>query len=364
MTEAYTQAAEICLTMMCRPTIYHEPHPLREYMLENWAYHIRFSGDASNSLLELQNDFFKAYYAWLQEAENRWETFKPMQPETKLTPLWVASYYQLWDVCKTLLMSNLDNYNVHNESGTTASCPSLAAAYSGVSSNLVLEFMSILFFSSNSLTTSSFPNLAAKNNGVLKLFLEKEGVDLNSKTKTGGTPLWAAARRGHEAVVKILFEKEGVDLNSKDDNGETPLWAAASAGHEPLLGYCSKRRKMLGSDHPTTLTAMSNMALVFKIQRRYNEALEMYRRALAGYENALGSDHNSTPVAVHNMALVFYKQGRHDDALEWFQRALAGKEKTLGKDHPDALNTAAWIAKISADRLERERETQDLSLRQ
>ncbi|KAL7272721.1 hypothetical protein RUND412_004453 [Rhizina undulata] len=124
------------------------------------------------------------------------------------------------------------------------------------------------------------------------------------------------------------------------------------------------REKALGRDHPDTLTTVNNMALVFDRQGLYNEALEMYQRTLAGSEMALGSDHPHTLIVVNNMAVLFYNQGLHDEALEWFQRALAGFEKTLGKGHPHTLSTASWIARISAERQGREREIQDLSLRQ
>src|SRR5436190_933809 len=42
-------------------------------------------------------------------------------------------------------------------------------------------------------------------------------------------------RGGHEAVVKLLLEK-GADLESKDDvDGGTPLWWAAKNGHEAVV---------------------------------------------------------------------------------------------------------------------------------
>ena len=58
--------------------------------------------------------------------------------------------------------------------------------------------------------------VAAENGheAVLKLLLEKDSVDLDSKdTFYGRTPLWWAATNGHEAVVKPLLEK-GTDLKS------------------------------------------------------------------------------------------------------------------------------------------------------
>ena len=85
---------------------------------------------------------------------------------------------------------------------------------------------------------------------MVKLLLEKEGVDMDSKNERGQTPLWYAAERWHlekEGVdvnskhsryaqallswavenrwemVKLLIEKEGVDVDSKGKYDGTPL---------------------------------------------------------------------------------------------------------------------------------------------
>jgi len=79
---------------------------------------------------------------------------------------------------------------------------------------------------------------------------------------------------------------------------------------------------------------------------RYKQAMELYERALAGYEEALGVDHPDTLGTVNNMALVFGHQGQHEKALELYERALVGYEKALGVDHVDALPTVSNMAFI------------------
>ncbi|KAL7276546.1 hypothetical protein RUND412_000469 [Rhizina undulata] len=51
-----------------------------------------------------------------------------------------------------------------------------------------------------------------------------------------------------------------------------------------------------------------------------NQAEELYRRSLAGKEKALGSDHPSTLATVNNMALVFDKQGRYEETTQLKQK--------------------------------------------
>jgi ankyrin repeat protein len=60
---------------------------------------------------------------------------------------------------------------------------------------------------------------------MVKLLLDMDGVDLNSKnSKYDRSPLSRAAKNGHETMVKILLGKNSVDANSKDTlTNRTPL---------------------------------------------------------------------------------------------------------------------------------------------
>ena len=42
---------------------------------------------------------------------------------------------------------------------------------------------------------------------IVKLLLEIDKVEVDSKNKYGQTSLWSAAEYGHEAIVKLLLEK-------------------------------------------------------------------------------------------------------------------------------------------------------------
>ncbi|KAL7273058.1 hypothetical protein RUND412_004116 [Rhizina undulata] len=259
MAEAHGQAAEICLTLMRRPkiydeppmpratmpqrmtprpSIYHERHPLRYYMSDHWAYHIRFSDDASNNLLELQKAVFNgspAFYAWLREAEKRY-CFRLMEQEEKLTPLWVASFYKLWDICKSLLRSNPGDCNISNNLGQT---PLFWAAYDGNEEvvKLLLEVEGVdVDFRNGSGRTPLSVAASGGHETVIKLLLEKEGVDPNSRNSVRReTPLWTAASKGHETIVKLFLEKEGVNLNSEDVYGRTPLDIALKSKHKAVV---------------------------------------------------------------------------------------------------------------------------------
>ena len=63
-------------------------------------------------------------------------------------------------------------------------------------------------------------------------------------------------------------------------------------------------REQLGEYATTTLDSLSLLALVLRYQGKYEAAEEMNRRALEGYKKVLGVEHPSTLTSVSNLALV------------------------------------------------------------
>ena len=56
------------------------------------------------------------------------------------------------------------------------------------------------------------------------------GVDANTQTKSGNTPLHAASFRGHAEVIELLLA-HGADANARDVRGWIPLHQAVDQGH-------------------------------------------------------------------------------------------------------------------------------------
>ena len=55
----------------------------------------------------------------------------------------------------------------------------------------------------------------------------------------------------------------------------------------------------------------------------------MYERALAGFEKVLGPEHPFTLTMVDNLWDFYSRQGRLEDAEKMFRRAEAGKKRHL-----------------------------------
>ncbi|KAJ5703166.1 hypothetical protein N7488_010714 [Penicillium malachiteum] len=65
----------------------------------------------------------------------------------------------------------------------------------------------------------------------------------------------------------------------------------------------------------------------------------MHRRALEGYKKVLGREHPDTLTSVSNLGSVLDSQGKYEEAEVMYQRDLEGCEKVLGREHPDTVTS-------------------------
>ncbi|KAK4113213.1 hypothetical protein N656DRAFT_789251 [Canariomyces notabilis] len=75
--------------------------------------------------------------------------------------------------------------------------------------------------------------------------------------------------------------------------------------HRQALGL---REKVLGKEHPSTLTSMNNLASVLNSQGKYKEAERIHRQALG--LRVLGDEHPNTLTSIGNLASMYRNQGR------------------------------------------------------
>ncbi|KAI4086757.1 MAG: hypothetical protein LQ339_009003 [Xanthoria mediterranea] len=131
-------------------------------------------------------------------------------------------------------------------------------------------------------------------------------------------------------------------------------WYAAEQGRYDEAEQMNRRaldgyEKVLGKEHPSTLTSVSNLASVLRFQGKYDEAEQINRRALDSSEKVLGNEHPSTLTSVSNLTLVLRDQGKYDEAEQINRRALDSREKVLGNEHPDTLISVSNLALVLRD---------------
>jgi hypothetical protein len=82
----------------------------------------------------------------------------------------------------------------------------------------------------------------------------------------------------------------------------------------------SDRERILGDEHPDTLTARANLAGSYRSAGRTPEAIELQQRVLSDRERILGDEHPDTLTARANLAGSYRSAGRTPEAIELQER--------------------------------------------
>src|SRR5271170_4373899 len=98
--------------------------------------------------------------------------------------------------------------------------------------------------------------------------------------------------------------------------------------------FISGKCESAGTEHPSTLTSMNNLAMVLRDQGKYEQAEEMFRQALRLRETVLGKKHPDILTSMYNLAYVLSNRKRFSEANALYQRALNSYGKNLTPDHP------------------------------
>ena len=121
----------------------------------------------------------------------------------------------------------------------------------------------------------------------------------------------------------------------------SPAGGRAAVPNEPpkdvYTAYKDVVYKLSGRDG--SVITLHNLAELYRRQGKYEQAEELYQRALAIREKVLGSDHPDTATTLHNLAYLYQDQGKYEQAEALYQRALAIYEQAFDPDHPYIANT-------------------------
>jgi len=87
-------------------------------------------------------------------------------------------------------------------------------------------------------------------------------------------------------------------------------------------------------DHPDVAKSLDNLALLYKTQGQYTQAVQLYVRSLVILVKALGLDHPDVATSMNNLAELYCAQGHYSQAEPLLTRALAIVEKALARTTP------------------------------
>ena len=109
-----------------------------------------------------------------------------------------------------------------------------------------------------------------------------------------------------EAYTKNDMDSETAE-NLADVYSEGGHWKKAE---ELQVKVMETRKRVLGKDHPDTLTSIADLALIFQSQGQWNKAEELEVKVIETMKRMLGEDHPDTLISIANLASTFQNQGQ------------------------------------------------------
>jgi tetratricopeptide (TPR) repeat protein len=86
------------------------------------------------------------------------------------------------------------------------------------------------------------------------------------------------------------------------------------------------------------------LAAMLHAQGRYGEAEDVERQILQSSERVLGSDHPETLSSMNNLAQTLYAQGDLAGARKLQEQVVEARARLLGKEHPNTLTSLNNLA--------------------
>jgi tetratricopeptide (TPR) repeat protein len=136
-------------------------------------------------------------------------------------------------------------------------------------------------------------------------------------------------------ATAYLLNEAGLFLDSQGQPGH-------AAGH--FQRALAVHVRVLGTEHPHTLTSRSNLAGAYESAGDPGRAIPLLEQALADCERVLGADHPHTLTSRNNLAYSYQAAGDPGRAIPLYEQALADRQQVLGADHPDTLGSRSNLA--------------------
>ena len=109
------------------------------------------------------------------------------------------------------------------------------------------------------------------------------------------------------------------------------------------------RRRVLGEEHPDTLSGDNNLGQLYREQGKYAEAEKVLTKVLETRQRVLGEEHPRTLITMANVGLVLHEQGKYDQAEPILTRVLETEKRVRGEEDPETLISMHNLAKLYGD---------------
>jgi tetratricopeptide (TPR) repeat protein len=160
---------------------------------------------------------------------------------------------------------------------------------------------------------------------------------------------WDEAEKINVQVMKICTEKLGADHPSTLTSMANLAVIYSQQGQEDKaeklkIQVIEIQKEKLGAGHPSTLTSISNLAVTYSQQGQEDKAKKLMLQVIEIQKENLGADHLDTLTSMANLAVIYSQQGQQDKAEKLKRRVIEIQKEKLGADHPSTLTSIADLA--------------------
>jgi hypothetical protein len=102
----------------------------------------------------------------------------------------------------------------------------------------------------------------------------------------------------------------------------------------------------LGEDDARLASSLAGLAQIKYLQRDFEQAEALFKRALAIRERTLGDKHPDVAATLNGLARLYFHRNDHVAAAPLLMRLLAIKQEALGAHHPEVAVILTSLAKV------------------
>ncbi len=102
----------------------------------------------------------------------------------------------------------------------------------------------------------------------------------------------------------------------------------------------------LGEEDPRLAASLAGLAQIKYLQRDFQQAEALFKRALAIRERRLGDKHPDVAATLNSLARLYFHRNDHLAAAPLLMRLLAIKQEALGAHHPEVAVILTSLAKV------------------
>ncbi len=189
-------------------------------------------------------------------------------------------------------------------------------------------------------------------NTVATTLIEMNQFDESERLMQRATADWEKAQGpDHPLTLELrsntawLYYWWAMTLDESDPAREEKLTKARTMGEAVVRD----RTRVLGDEHPETMTSTNNLSGVYRALGMHDEAEKLSLREIEVSVRTLGEDHPDTITSIANMGNSLRNRKRYDEAMVYLDRALRNARKSLPRDAQGTAFILGWYGSCLRD---------------